>query len=119
MKKVRLTKINFNQDSDFLQLNSEFDLVENHPNGINIGTIREGVIEEDPKVGECVRITTSPHLGGLFRTSPVVEIIDGGFKTLNSYYKYEILEENFDFDKPVTLTEAFSNLFQDETKEKN
>lgn len=111
MKKIRLTKYSFNQDSEYLTLNEDFDLVENHPNGFNVGTIREGTVSEDPKVGECYWVTTSKHFSGMFKTSSVVKLLPNGFKTLNSYYRLEVLEENVDEDAPEKLEDALANLF--------
>lgn len=70
-KKARLTKISDNRFGG------------NHPNGINEGYTKEGIMWNDPIVGQ------SFYLGNL-ATSVVTEIIDENtFKTQNSTYKIE------------------------------
>ena len=82
-QKVRLTKIDFVTDSNYTVLNADFDVFEQHPNGINVGTVREGYTSRQPTVGKCFCITNGMQC---FQTSPVQEVYDSGFKTLNSYY---------------------------------
>ena len=57
-----------------------------HPNNIKEGFAREGEFVESPVVGE-------PFYIGNFITSKVTEILsDNTFKTLNSIYRWEVLE---------------------------
>lgn len=63
-----------------------------HPNGIETGFVKESLVTKrffkPPKVG------TNFFMGYFFITSPVKEIIDENtFRTENSIYKWEILEE--------------------------
>lgn len=67
-----------------------------HPNGIEVGYVREGYMVEPPKVGEMFLLY--PHnqvkLGNQpdFHTSLVTEVIsDTEFRTLNSLYKIETI----------------------------
>lgn len=66
----------------------------NHPNGINTGFVKEGIIFDKPKVGEMFHVGFSG-----FHTSKVTDIIDENtFKTIYSTYKIEYLkEENREF----------------------
>lgn len=76
MKKYRVTKIT---DDRFEG---------KHPNGIDAGYVKEGYIPFSPKEGEC-------FFCGLLRTSRVTQELDenGIFKTLNSTYKLEEINE--------------------------
>ena len=57
----------------------------NHPNGIQEGFVREGILWQAPKIGESCWV-------GDFCSSVVTEIIDETtFKTRNSTYKIEEL----------------------------
>lgn len=57
----------------------------NHPNEINEGYTKQGILYNPPKVGESVRV-------GSLLTSTVTEIINNDlFKTENSVYKIEYL----------------------------
>lgn len=67
-----------------------------HPNGIEVGYIKEGYMVEPPKVGEMfllyphnkVTFNNTPR----FHTSLVTEVIsDTEFRTLNSLYKIEVI----------------------------
>ncbi len=59
-----------------------------HPNNINIGFIKIGKFHKEPTIGESFVV------GWDFGTSKVIEILeDGVFNTLNSTYKYEIINE--------------------------
>ena len=73
-KKVRLTKIT---DDHFEG---------KHPNGINVGFVKEGYMIEYPTIGERFDI-------GTLSTSPVIELPneEGIFKTTYSTYKLEII----------------------------
>lgn len=88
-RKIKLTKYAFNEDSEFLLLDSEFELAENHPSGIEVGYTKTGRSSHDPEVGKSFCMSDN---GRLFMSSPVVEILKNGFKTLNSYYRIEVLE---------------------------
>lgn len=60
-----------------------------HPNKINEGYTVEGEISELPLVGFSLYVS---HGTRLFATSQITEIIDGNtFKTLNSTYKWEVI----------------------------
>jgi len=62
-----------------------------HPNNIPEGTQREGLMYQEPKVGECFYLQYENKLSH-FRTSIVQEIIDKDtFRTYNSIYKIERL----------------------------
>lgn len=75
MKKFRLTKVSDDKFNGF------------HPNGIDEGYTKEGYMPLKPTVGERF------YLGAL-RTSTVTEVIDATtFKTLNSTYKLEEIDE--------------------------
>ena len=57
-----------------------------HPNNKEVGYTKEGTFIEAPKVGETFLV------GMQFQTSIVNEIIDKNtFKTLNSTYKWEVI----------------------------
>lgn len=76
-KKVRITKII-----------DEFSKIgESHPNNISKGYVKEGLEIEPPTVG-------MPYWLSSFHTSTVTKITKGTFKTLNSTYKYEVLEND-------------------------
>jgi len=67
-----------------------------HPNGINEGYQRQGILIKRPTVGESVLVS---RVQGYFRTSPVMEILldkeDGGeFRTSNSTYKWVVVKDN-------------------------
>lgn len=82
MKNVRLTKIS----------DCENPLYVNH---IQPGYIKEGIVHEDPKVGQSFEI------GGYWSTSTVTEILsDNTFKTRNSIYKWEVIEFKQEETKP-------------------
>lgn len=76
MKKIRLTKI----------IDDAFE--GNHPNGINVGYVKEGFISREPELGERF------YIGASFSTSPVTQLpdADGIFKTTYSTYKLETIE---------------------------
>ena len=60
----------------------------NHPNGIQEGFAKEGILCQAPEVGVSCRLDN-------FRTSVVTEIIDDTtFKTKNSMYKIEELNKD-------------------------
>lgn len=60
----------------------------NHPNGIQEGYVKEGILWQAPEVGVSCRLDN-------FRTSVVTEIIDETiFKTRNSTYKIEKLSKD-------------------------
>lgn len=67
-----------------------------HPNGIEVGYVREGYMVEPPKVGEMfllypynqVKLDNQSN----FHTSLVTEVISNAeFRTLNSLYKIETI----------------------------
>ena len=59
-----------------------------HPNNIEVGYVKIGKLISTPKVGEQF------YLGYTYRTSVVVEIInENTFKTLNSIYRWTLLNE--------------------------
>ena len=67
-----------------------------HPNGIEVGYIKEGYMVEPPKVGEMFLLY--PHnkvaFGNtpIFHTSLVTEVISATeSRTLNSLYKIEVI----------------------------
>ncbi len=59
----------------------------NHPNGVVEGTERTGQAYFDLEIGKCFWLNN-------FTTSPVTEINETNmtFNTLNSVYKFEIIE---------------------------
>lgn len=60
----------------------------NHPNNIGEGYVARGFIVQKPVVG-------SSCIVGDLRTSTVTKVLkDGVFKTLNSTYKLEIINES-------------------------
>ena len=68
-----------------------------HPNNIIEGSEREGEFSEAPIVGKCFWMLCEKDVDSWFRTSGVVEIIDENtFRTLNSIYRYEPIEEKGD-----------------------
>lgn len=75
MKRVRITKIS---DDAFMGM---------HPNGIDVGYVKEGTIQREPELGERF------YIGGSFSTSPVTQLPDseGVFKTTYSTYKLETI----------------------------
>lgn len=89
-KKIRLTKYAFNEDSEYTTLDSSFELNQDHPNGINIGYVKTGIILADPVVGESMWM--SGENNRMFSSSTVTAILQDGFKTVNSYYRIEVLE---------------------------
>lgn len=62
-----------------------------HPNGIEVGYIKEGYMVEPPKVGEMFLLY--PHNKVAFgNTSLVTEVISATeFRTLNNLYKIEVI----------------------------
>lgn len=67
-----------------------------HPNGINEGYQRQGILIKRPTVGESVLVS---RRFGYTKTSPVTEIItdapDGGeFRTSNSTYKWVVIRND-------------------------
>jgi hypothetical protein len=73
IRRARLTKISDNA----------FD--GKHPNKINVGYVKEGIVFQEPLVGQSCCI-------GSLCTSEVTEVIDeNNFKTLNSTYRIEYL----------------------------
>lgn len=68
-----------------------------HPNNIVEGSEREGEFSEAPIVGECFWMQYEKDVDSWFRTSVVIEIIDENtFRTLNSIYRYEPINEKDD-----------------------
>jgi len=74
-KTVKLTKLKDNRFNG------------RHPNGINEGYVKEGIMQHLPKIGERFYV-------GAFSTSPVLSEIDedGIFETTYSTYKLEIIK---------------------------
>lgn len=68
-----------------------------HVNNRPEGEVTYGILDSEPKVGEVFRlsgINSRPGMRG-FRTSTVQELIDGqSFKTHNSIYNWQIIEED-------------------------
>lgn len=63
-----------------------------HPNGIEVGYIKEGYMVEPPKVGEMFLLYPHNKVAPHFHTSLVTEVIsDTEFRTLNSLYKIEVI----------------------------
>ncbi len=76
--KIKLTKVR-ESDKPF------------HPNNIQPGEEREGLMYEAPKVDECFYLQYEGRISH-FRTSPVVKIVDENiFETFNSIYQIERL----------------------------
>jgi len=74
LPKVRLTKLSDDKFNGF------------HPNNIQSGYIKEGLLFNKPLIGQSCIV-------GSFYTSEITEIIDDNtFKTLNSTYKIEYLD---------------------------
>ena len=66
----------------------DYTTFENHPNGYDVGTSIEGDMSSFPEVGKVFWC-------GDIHTSRVTEIInDSTFKTLNSVYKFTILQNS-------------------------
>lgn len=67
-----------------------------HPNGIEVGYVKEGYMVEPPKVGEMFLLY--PHNKAafpIFHTSLVTEVISATeFRTLNSLYKIEVIRKD-------------------------
>jgi hypothetical protein len=55
------------------------------------GTEREGWEKGEPRIGSCYEIYLNS--GRIFRTATVKRISEGGFLTINSVYKLEVLED--------------------------
>lgn len=74
-KTVKLTKLKDNRFNT------------RHPNGINEGYVKEGIMVALPKIGERFYVND-------FSTSLVLSEIDenGIFETINSVYKLEIIK---------------------------
>lgn len=67
-----------------------------HPNGIEVGYIKEGYMVEPPKVGEMFLLYPYNKVAfgntPIFHTSLVTEVISATeFRTLNSLYKIEVI----------------------------
>ncbi len=62
----------------------------NHPNGIDKGYSRTGVVENEIEIGKPF-IVTYPDRLGHFQTSRVTEILDNQIKTLNSTYNIKVI----------------------------
>jgi hypothetical protein len=99
---VLLKKINFNPNSKYVFV-EDWDLenvVERHPNFINVGYEKYGIIHDMPEIDKCLYMSY-PNKFGMFRTSPVTEILSATmFKTLNSIYSITILNE-YDDDESI------------------
>lgn len=64
-----------------------------HPNGIEEGYVKKGIMIKRPTVGEGLLVS---RVGGVFYTSSITEILedtpDGGkFRTQNSIYKWNLI----------------------------
>lgn len=67
----------------------------NHPNGINVGYVREGFMHRVPAIGEefCIwpgKRRTFSDTWRVFRTSLVTEVKKGEIVTENGIYKLEV-----------------------------
>lgn len=78
-KKVKLSKIEAVRFSD------------KHPNGINVGYIKEGIALNDLEINNSFYLSGD---NGMFSSSSIVEIdeVNSTFKTNNSIYKIEIID---------------------------
>lgn len=66
----------------------------NHPNMINEGYQKIGVIDELPEIGKRF-LLKGLHLGSYLHTSVITEIIDENtFKTENSTYKLDLYNDS-------------------------
>jgi hypothetical protein len=98
MKYIKLTKISAVENPEyktpsFDEYNRKKDT--NERMSIPVEYTVEGYLKEDVEVGEHVVIERIKRNGlkcfGIMTTSPVTEITDDGFKTLNSIYKLELI----------------------------
>ena len=55
------------------------------------GTEREGWEKGEPRIDNCYEVYLNS--GRIFRTAPIKSVLKGGFLTLNSVYKLEVLED--------------------------
>lgn len=63
-----------------------------HPNGIEVGYIKEGYMVEPPKVGEMFLLYPYNKVAFGNNTSLITEVISATeFRTLNSLYKIEVI----------------------------
>lgn len=77
----------------------ERTLGEKHPN-FQVGTVWEGWELTPPRVGEIYVLFTEK--GSVFRTSKVLQVSPGGFRTRNSLYSILVLQEENDSAGNVT-----------------
>jgi hypothetical protein len=97
MKTVRITKIN--QVTDPACITPNFN---DYTPGVDNGHVSlpnkytiEGTLIEDIQLNKPVVVSRTSRNGvksfGLFQTSPVTEITENGFNTLNSIYVLEVI----------------------------
>lgn len=95
---VKISKISASKDPEYLS--PTLDVYEagkdNGDVSLPVEYWLEGYLMEEPTVGKSVvvqrEIRCGIKAGGIFRSSPVVQITEDGFETLNSIYKLEFLK---------------------------
>lgn len=96
-KKVKISKIAHLEDA-IHDAPPIHDYVAGEDNGnvsLPIEYWLEGFMNEEPVVGKPLVVSRTNRngveIGGLFTTSTITEIIEDGFKTLNSVYRVEYI----------------------------
>ena len=98
MKKVKITKLKAAENPKYPT--PDFDGYELGKENGNVSLpaeyTLEGIMEKDPVVGSSVFVERTSRNGvksyGCFYTSPVTEITENGFKTQNSVYQVDVIE---------------------------
>jgi hypothetical protein len=97
--KVRIKKLSPTENPDYPSANKESYKCGSTPVeevSVFVDYEVEGYISERLTVGSCIYMHRTSRngveVGGVFQTSPITKVVDGGFHTRNSVYEIEVLQ---------------------------